>query len=152
MNLDVTIERYESLLAYYDTLSESNASTAAAVSQLIKWLKDYKRLLEAEKNWRKSLEDEIAKTDEKIRSLKAELNINVESKSNITELKPCPFCGTKVKIRKVPLYGYPGCFEFEVKCPKCGCSVDYTHNDTIYRSEKEAVANVVKMWNERYVH
>ena len=66
-----------------------------------------------------------------------------------SELKPCPFCGTEVKMRKVPLYGYPGCFDFEVKCPKCGCTIDYNYNDTIYRSEKEAVANVVKSWNER---
>lgn len=74
MDLNATIERYESLLAYYDTLPESNASTAAAVSQLIKWLKDYKRLLEAEKNWRKSLEAEIVKKDEEIKTLKAELD------------------------------------------------------------------------------
>lgn len=74
MNLNTTIERYELLLVYYDTLPESNASTAAAVSQLIKWLKDYKRLLEAEKNWRKSLEAEIVKKDEEIKALKAELN------------------------------------------------------------------------------
>lgn len=73
----------------------------------------------------------------------------VESKSNTSELKPCPFCGTKVKMRKVPLYGYSDRFEFEVKCPKCGCSVDYKHNDTVYRSEEEAIANVVKAWNER---
>lgn len=72
-----------------------------------------------------------------------------ESKSNESELKPCPFCGTEVKMRKVPLYGYPGCFEFDVRCSKCGCTLDFTRADSIYYSEEEAVANVRKKWNER---
>ena len=70
-----------------------------------------------------------------------------------SELKPCPFCGTNVELLKEPLWhgnhGYHDCFDFKVRCPKCGCTVDYTHNDTIYRSEEEAIANVVKTWNER---
>lgn len=70
---------------------------------------------------------------------------------NKPELKPCPFCSTEVKMLKKALYGYPGCFDFEVRCPKCGCTVNYTHSDIIYRTEEEAVANVTKTWNERYV-
>lgn len=156
MDLDVTIEKYESSLTDYERLPDSNLSTAADVRQLIEWLKDYKRLLEAEKNWRKSLEDEIAKKDKAIRSLKAQLDIKPESKSNASKLKPCPFCGTEVKMLKKPLWhgshGYHDCYNFEVKCPKCGCRVDYIDSDTIYRSEEEAVANVTKAWNERYVN
>lgn len=157
MDLDATIEKYESKLAYYKLSSDPNPSTAekiimADVRQLIEWLKDYKRLLEAEKNWRKSLEDEIAKKDKAIRSMKAQLDIKTESKSNAPELKPCPFCGTEVKLLKKPLYGYHGRFDFSVKCPHCGCTVDYIDSDTIYRSEEEAIANVVKSWNGRYVN
>lgn len=155
MNLDAKIEEYESKLAYYELLPKSCPSVAADVRQLIEWLKDYKRLLEAEKNWRESLEDEIAKKDKQIRSLKAELDIKAESKSSAQELKPCPFCGTEVKLLKKPLWhgshGYHNCFDFSVKCPKCGCTVDYIDSDTIYRSEEEAISNVVKSWNERYV-
>lgn len=73
-------------------------------------------------------------------------------KSEDSTFKPCPFCGTEVKMLKIPIHGYSGCFYFEVRCPKCGCSVEYTHNDTIYRTEEEAIANVTKSWNERYVN
>jgi Lar family restriction alleviation protein len=75
-----------------------------------------------------------------------------ESKSKEPELKPCPFCGTEVKMLKTPIRGYSGCFNFEVRCPKCGCSVDYIDSDTIYRTEEEAIANVIESWNERYVN
>lgn len=75
------------------------------------------------------------------------------NKSNVPKLKPCPFCGTEVKMQKKPLWhgnhGYHDCYNFEVKCPKCGCSVDYIDSDTIYRSEEEAVVNVTKAWNSR---
>ncbi len=72
-----------------------------------------------------------------------------ESKSNASELKPCPFCGSDVKLKKWDIRGYTGCFNFGIKCSKCGCVVDYVDSDTIYRSEEEAIANVVKAWNER---
>ena len=55
MDLDATIEKYESSLTYYKLLPDSYSSTAADVKQLIEWLKDYKRLLEAEKKWNKYL-------------------------------------------------------------------------------------------------
>lgn len=126
MNLNTTIEKYESSLTAYEKLPNPNPSTAADVRQLIEWLKDYKRLLEKEHS---------------------------ESKSNTSELKPCPFCGTEVKLLREPLWNENhGCFIFSVKCPKCGCTVDYNHNNSAYRSEEEAIANVVKSWNERYVN
>ena len=74
MNLDYAIKKYESKLAYYELLPNSYPSVAADVRQLIEWLKDYKRLLEEEKNWRKSIEAEIVKKDEEIKALKAELD------------------------------------------------------------------------------
>lgn len=69
------------------------------------------------------------------------------------KIKPCPFCGTEVELSKNPLWqgghGYYNCFEFKIVCSKCGCNVTYNKNDTIYRSEEEAIQNVIKAWNKR---
>ena len=69
------------------------------------------------------------------------------------ELKPCPFCGTEVELEKIPLWrgshGYYGCYEFKIRCKKCGAQQNYMLNDTVYRSEDEAIKNVVKAWNRR---
>lgn len=69
------------------------------------------------------------------------------------ELKPCPFCGSDVEMKKIPLWhgghGYYNCYEFKVVCEKCGCTLNYEYADTIYRSEEEAISNVVKAWNGR---
>ena len=69
------------------------------------------------------------------------------------KIKPCPFCGTEVELSKNPLWhgghGYYNCFEFEIVCPKCGCNVTCNKNDTIYRTEEEAINNVTNAWNER---
>lgn len=71
----------------------------------------------------------------------------------MNKIKPCPFCGTKVELSKNPLWqgsrGYYNCFEFEIVCPKCGCNVTYNENDTVYRTEEEAINNVINVWNER---
>lgn len=69
------------------------------------------------------------------------------------KLKPCPFCGTKVEMMKIPLWhdshGYHGCYEFKIRCENCGCTLNYSQNDTIYRSEEKAMENVVNAWNRR---
>ncbi len=71
----------------------------------------------------------------------------------MSKIKPCPFCGTEVELSKNPLWqgshGYYNCFEFEIVCPKCGCNVTYNKNDTVYHTEKEAIQNVIKVWNKR---
>jgi hypothetical protein len=76
-----------------------------------------------------------------------------ELKPYYPPLKLCPFCGTKVRMLKEPLWrgthGYHGCFEFSIKCPECGCTLDYINNDSIHQSEEEAIANVAKAWNRR---
>lgn len=70
-----------------------------------------------------------------------------------TKLKPCPFCGTKAKMMRKPLWegshGYQGCYSFKVTCEKCGCTLNYVYADTIYRTEDEAINNVINAWNER---
>ncbi len=70
------------------------------------------------------------------------------------ELKPCPFCGNEVKVRKIPLWygnghGYKDCYEFDIQCKKCGCRIDFHENDSIYRSEEKAKENAIKAWNRR---
>ena len=71
----------------------------------------------------------------------------------MNKIKSCPFCGTEVELSKNPLWhgghGYYNCFEFEIVCPKCGCNVRYDKNDTIYRTEEEAIQNVINAWNKR---
>jgi hypothetical protein len=70
------------------------------------------------------------------------------------KLKKCPFCGSKVKIKKYPLWygshGYPGCYQYEIRCNQCGCTLDKSNNNTIYRSDEVARDNVIKAWNTRY--
>lgn len=74
----------------------------------------------------------------------------------MNKIKPCPFCGTEVELSKKPLWheghGYYNCFEFEIVCSTCGCNVRYDRNDTIYRTEKEAIQNVINAWNRREDH
>lgn len=69
------------------------------------------------------------------------------------ELKPCPFCGAEVELETMPLWhgghGYQGCYEFIIKCKNCGAQPNYPQNDTVYRSENEAIKNVIKAWNRR---
>ncbi len=70
-----------------------------------------------------------------------------------TKLEPCPFCGTKVEMMRIPLWhgshGYQNCYDFKVTCEKCGCTLNYAYADTIYRTEEEAINNVTNAWNER---
>ena len=71
----------------------------------------------------------------------------------MNELMPCPFCGTEVKLEKIPLWhgshGYHGCYKFEIECKNCGARPNYQQNDTIYRNEEEAKTNTIKSWNRR---
>ena len=76
------------------------------------------------------------------------------------ELKPCPFCGAEVELEEIPLWqgsrfdprvyrGYHGCYEYKIRCKKCGAQPSYPQNDTVYRSKNEAIENVIKVWNRR---
>ena len=76
---------------------------------------------------------------------------------NSAELKPCPFCGSEVKIKRSPLWheyngimhGYKDCYEFEISCSKCGCSTYRTRADTVSLTEDIAKNIVIKNWNKR---
>lgn len=65
------------------------------------------------------------------------------------ELKCCPFCGSTVELKKEPIRGYGGCYSYSIRCDNCGCKLDYKKNDTVYRSDEEAIENVVPIWNKR---
>ncbi len=56
----------------------------------------------------------------------------------MTELKPCPFCGGKAKLR----YSMP--FSW-VECTKCNASIDYKDRYEMRDGEQKAV----DMWNMR---
>ena len=75
-----------------------------------------------------------------------------------SELKPCPFCGSEVKIKKSPIWreysdgtihGYKNCYKLEISCTKCGCSTDKTKVDTVNLTEDMAEKIIIKNWNER---
>ena len=68
-------------------------------------------------------------------------------------IKPCPFCGEEVYLEQKPLWngshGYVGDYEFVIECHNCGCTINYSKNNTVYNSEYEARDNVIKAWNRR---
>lgn len=75
------------------------------------------------------------------------------------QLKPCPFCGEIPYLERKPLWraygdgtthGYYGCFEYDIRCHKCGCNLPLGGNDTVYRTDEEAKNNAINTWNGRY--
>lgn len=75
-----------------------------------------------------------------------------------TELKPCPFCGSAVELKKSPMWrtysdgtthGYKDCYELEISCLKCGCSTFKTKGDTVTCTEEQAKNYIVTNWNTR---
>ena len=76
-----------------------------------------------------------------------------ESRGRMEELKPCPFCGAKVKLRKEAMWwdnrGYKDCYRYAISCPECGCALAMRNNDTISRTDSEAKRNAIKAWNRR---
>ena len=74
--------------------------------------------------------------------------------NNVVLIKPCPFCGSTVTVECIPLWegshGYYGNYEYEIRCKKCGCTIDYhEQNNDIYRDKKEVIDEVIKLWNRR---
>ena len=75
----------------------------------------------------------------------------------MTELMPCPFCGTKVRIKNESL-GAPFCryssyltnvTEYTIKCKKCSCTTDKCKATTLQMTDAEAIEAVTAAWNTR---
>ena len=67
--------------------------------------------------------------------------------------KPCPWCGNVPRMHIEPLWhgshGYPGCYEYIVRCPRCGATVPHGGYDTIYHPVDWAEEQAIKAWNRR---
>lgn len=98
----------------------------------------------------------LSVNDEICRALRSAYNTGMTKSISTNGLLPCPFCGNPVFLQKKPMWreggrGYVGSYTFDVRCrnPDCGCSVNLTGNDTVYRTEEEARENAIKAWNRR---
>ena len=69
------------------------------------------------------------------------------------KIKNCPFCGSEVELKRLPLWngshGYHGCYEYVISCDNCGCNKDLGNNNTIYNTDEEAKKNAIENWNMR---
>ena len=77
---------------------------------------------------------------------------------NEIELKPCPFCGGKAKIKPNNIYGTPG---LNVHCTTSGCHIhtmtimyDCTYNQyggekNVFVTREMAETDLTRMWNRR---
>ena len=70
----------------------------------------------------------------------------------MTELKPCPFCGNKVKLEEREFDDYAGnsfTNDFAIiECKKCGISMS-AYPKRGYGATKEQKAGLVRRWNKR---
>jgi Lar family restriction alleviation protein len=74
-----------------------------------------------------------------------EENIDIEDR-----VKPCPFCGYKPELKTLNMVTADGKYKiFTIRCRLCGCTIDFTRNNTLYWSEEQALENVISRWNDR---
>ena len=102
--------------------------------------------------------DQLSKEtqDRDIKYMEAIHKVARELKEETLELKPCPFCGRKVELKKELLWtkndcGYKDCYEYVIECdnPECGCKINLPKNDTVYHADNIAMNNAIKAWNRR---
>ena len=79
----------------------------------------------------------------------------------MNELKPCPFCGRKVKVEIDEINSRTGRKDqlfviWEIRCPQCGCRKADSGNyivrpDLMLKAvdAKDPLERVVEMWNKR---
>lgn len=69
-------------------------------------------------------------------------------------LKPCPWCGGAAVLRRESMAGprgtgYPGYYEYSVKCMLCGATAPTGVEYDIGQTPEEAEARVIEAWNRR---
>ena len=65
-------------------------------------------------------------------------------------IKPCPFCGYKPELRITNMETSDSKYKmYDLHCKVCGCTLDFTRNNTLYWSEEQALENVINKWNDR---
>ena len=70
------------------------------------------------------------------------------------KIKKCPWCGASGSLMFIDLggprgTGYPGNFEYVVRCISCGAEPPHGHIDDIYRSPEQAKQQAIEKWNRR---
>lgn len=73
---------------------------------------------------------------------------------NMSDLKPCPFCGStpKGKVRIASMGGDSDSVEFSIICEKCGTSKTvslFTAVADKFADIEEAMKIVIDIWNTR---
>lgn len=75
---------------------------------------------------------------------------------DVIKMKNCPICGAVPSLEETDLdrgngHGYPGCFTYLYKCPRCGLleSERYIYDRNDKSQSQETVKNLaLKDWNE----
>lgn len=66
------------------------------------------------------------------------------------DMKKCPFCGTKPELVSANVLTKDSSYtQYSIRCKVCGCTMDFSRNNTLYWSDKEAKYNVISRWNDR---
>ena len=70
----------------------------------------------------------------------------------MSELKPCPFCGGKARMK----HGYPGkqrkgMRQAVVQCEMCGCRT-VTYQQLAYQAWRDVDMHAAEVWNRRVIN
>lgn len=70
------------------------------------------------------------------------------------KIKKCPWCGSSASLVSIDLggprgTGYPGCYEYVVRCISCRAEAPNGRIDDIYRSSEQAKQQAIEEWNRR---
>ena len=65
-------------------------------------------------------------------------------------IRKCPFCSYKPKLRITNMESSDGIYKmYDIYCKVCGCTINFSRNNTLYWSEEQCIENVINKWNDR---